>query len=58
MADTKPEKKQTRKASVPKPVYVMFKGNAEIVAVVRKPEDVLAVIDDDAEVQYQKVEVK
>lgn len=58
MSEEKAKKKATRSPSVPKPVYVMFKGDAVIVDVVRKPEDVLAVIDSDAEVQYQKMEVK
>ena len=49
--------KATRKPAAPKPVYVMYKGDAEIVAVVRKPEEVLAIIDKDESVQYQKVDV-
>lgn len=51
------KKRATRRPSVPKPVYVMFKGDAEIVKLVRKPEEVLAIIDSDADVKYQKLDI-
>jgi len=41
----------------PKPVYIMFRGDAEILEGFRKPEQVLAMIDDDPSIKYQKIDI-
>jgi len=53
---TTPAGKKTRPRG-PKPVYIMYRGDAEILDGCRKPEQVLAMIDDDPSIKYQKIDI-
>ncbi len=55
-AASTPVGKKTRPRG-PKPIYIMYRGDAEILEGHRKPEQVLAMIDNDPTIKYQKINI-
>ena len=47
---------KTRKKQQPRPLYVIHKGEAEIVGASRNAAEVLKLIDADRDLQYSRIE--